>query len=91
MIFDEMSIQQDIQMDKNGNMLELTGFTELGKEGDICHQLRKGSKNKTLRTHVLQMLYLGLNGFRFPVAFSFLIIFKHLNCMECSGIEKITL
>lgn len=41
-IFDEMSIQQDIQIEKNGNVLELNGFTELGKEGDMCHQLRKG-------------------------------------------------
>jgi len=29
-IFNEMSIQQDIQIDKNGNVLELAVFTELG-------------------------------------------------------------
>lgn len=57
-----------MQIEKNGNVLELTGFTELGEEGENIQQLRKGSKNKIMGTHVLQLLFYGLNGFRFPFA-----------------------
>ena len=67
-IFDEMSIQQDIQLEKNGDVLEISGFSELDEEGNMCNQLRKGSRNKVLGTHVLQLLFLGINGFRFPFA-----------------------
>jgi len=67
-IFDEMSIQQDIELQKNGGVLEMSGFTELGAEGDLCQSLKKGSKDRIMGSHVLQMLFLGLNGFRFPFA-----------------------
>lgn len=68
-IFDEMTIQQDIQLEKNGSVLEFTGFTDLGREGDMCNQLRKGAVKSTMGTHILQLLFLGINGFRFPFAF----------------------
>ncbi|KAH3808876.1 hypothetical protein DPMN_137235 [Dreissena polymorpha] len=80
-IFDEMSIQQDIQIEKNGSVLELNGFTELG----MCQQLRKDSKSKTLGTHILQLLFLGLNGFRFPFAFLCLIMSRHLSYIDSFG------
>jgi hypothetical protein len=41
-----MSIQQDVMLESTGSVLELTGFTELGEEGDICNQLRKGERKK---------------------------------------------
>ncbi|KAL4217005.1 hypothetical protein ACF0H5_023461 [Mactra antiquata] len=41
-IFDEMAIQADVQICKNGDIVELVGFTELGEEGDICNSLRVG-------------------------------------------------
>jgi hypothetical protein len=63
-----MSIQEDIQIEKNGNILELTGFTELGEEGNLCEKLHQGSNNKVVGTHVLQLLFVGINGFRFPIA-----------------------
>ena len=67
-IFDEMSIQQDIQIEKNGTVLELTGFTDLGHDGDLFNHLRRGKAGKYIGTHVLQLLFLGFNGFRFPFA-----------------------
>lgn len=67
-IFDEMSIQADIEIDKKGDIVELTGFTDFGKEGDLCHALRTGSQEKNLGKYVLQLLFLGTNGFRFPFA-----------------------
>lgn len=68
-IFDEMSIQQDIQIEKDGHVLELTGLTNLGTEGDLYNKLRKGSTAKYVGSHVLQLLFLGFNGFRFPFAY----------------------
>ena len=67
-IFDEMAVQSDVQISKNGDVVELVGFTDLGEEGDLCHSLRKGNCNKTLGNHVLQLLFLGITGFRFPFA-----------------------
>jgi len=67
-IFDEMSIQTDIHFENNGGLLEMTGFTDIGQEGDICNKLRNGNCDKLMGTHILQLLFLGLNGFRFPFA-----------------------
>jgi hypothetical protein len=46
-IFDEMAIQTDIQIDKYGDVVEISGFTDYGKEGDTCHALKQGSKEKS--------------------------------------------
>lgn len=67
-ILDEMSIQQDIQINKNGEVVELVGFEDIGEEGNTCNILRKGKREKELGTHVLQFLFLGNTGFRFPFA-----------------------
>ena len=67
-IFDEMAVQSDVQISKNGDVVEVVGFTDLGAEGDLCNALRKGSCNRTLGNHVLQLLFLGVTGFRFPFA-----------------------
>ncbi|XP_052237193.1 uncharacterized protein LOC127848653 [Dreissena polymorpha] len=68
LIFDEMTIQTDIHFENNGGLLEMTGFTDIGQEGDICNKLRNGNCDKLMGTHILQLLFLGLNGFRFPFA-----------------------
>ena len=67
-IFDEMAIQTDVQINKNGDVVEIVGFTDLGEEGDLCYSLRKGICNNILGNHVLQLLFLGVTGFRFPFA-----------------------
>ena len=67
-ILDEMSIQQDIQINKSGEVVELVGFEDIGDEGNTCNILRKGKREKQLGTHVLQFLFLGNTGFRFSFA-----------------------
>ncbi|KAH3748000.1 hypothetical protein DPMN_182437 [Dreissena polymorpha] len=67
-MFDEMSIQTDIHFENNGRLLEVTGFTDIGQEGDICNKLRNGNCDKLMGTHILQLLFLGLNVFIFPFA-----------------------
>ncbi len=48
--------------------MELCGFTDVGEEGNTCNTLRMGEKKKVLGTHILQFIFLGLTGFRFPFA-----------------------
>ena len=63
-----MSIQQDIQINKTGEVVEIVGFEDIGSEGNACNTLRKGKQEKELGTHVLQFVFLGITGFRFPFA-----------------------
>jgi hypothetical protein len=60
-VFDEMSIQEDIELQKNGGVLELCGFTELGAEGDLCQILKKGTRERTMGSHILQLTYCSLD------------------------------
>ena len=65
---DEMSIQEDLCMIKTNGEVRLVGFVDMGEESDNFNTLTSGKKERTLATHVLQFLYIGLNGFRFPFA-----------------------
>ena len=68
LILDEMSIQQDIQETKCGDVIELIGFEDVGHEGNMYSILRRGKADKELGTHALQFMFVGLSGFRFPIA-----------------------
>lgn len=67
LIIDEMAIQSDIQIHKSGDIVELAGFTNYGEEGNVCKILRTGSNDCKVGTHVLQIIFIGLTGFRFPL------------------------
>lgn len=67
-VIDEMSIQEDLQICKSGDGIEIVGLVDLGEEGNICKTLRVGKKEKQLGNHVCQFVFLGLTGFRFPFA-----------------------
>lgn len=54
-----------MRKDKN---IELVGFTEMGEEGDTIKTLKDGVHQQTLGSHVLQLMFQGLTGFRFPFA-----------------------
>ncbi|WAR31638.1 LOW QUALITY PROTEIN: hypothetical protein MAR_034180 [Mya arenaria] len=81
LIFDEMFIHSDndIQISKEGDVIELVGFTVNGVEGDHCHTIRTGTSDKQLGTHILQLLFLGITGFRFPIAYFSLRESRHQN------------
>jgi hypothetical protein len=67
-LLDEMSIQPDLHMSKSVNGYKLVGFVTLGKEADMLRNLKSGKMSQTLATHVLQLQFLGLTGFRFPLS-----------------------
>lgn len=45
-IIDEMTIQSDIHICKNGDVTELSGLINLGEEGNLAHELRQGTAGK---------------------------------------------
>ncbi|WAR24514.1 hypothetical protein MAR_038183 [Mya arenaria] len=68
LVFDEMAIPKDIQITKNGDAIELDDLVDVDEEANACQRLRKGKQQKALGTHILQLLFIGLTGFRFPFA-----------------------
>ena len=85
-IFDEMSIQRDLQLDS----------VKMGKEGNDLDRYRgvheKNGKvnNTTLASNVLQMECLGFSGFVFPFAQFATSEFKHTIWCACSGRPVVT-
>ena len=63
-----MSIQEDLEIEKTGNVVELVGFVNKGVEGNMCTTLREGQKVQKLGNHALQLVFIGMTGFRFPFA-----------------------
>lgn len=60
LILDEMSIQRD------GNVY-VWGFKEVTDESQFIDSILSGKKEIKLATHVLQFVFLGFTGFRFPL------------------------
>lgn len=65
---DEMCIQEDLCMVKTNGEVRLVGFVDMGPESEYFNTLCTGKMDRVLATHVLQFLYIGLNGFRFLFA-----------------------
>ncbi|KAJ8313792.1 hypothetical protein KUTeg_008353 [Tegillarca granosa] len=68
LIIDEMSIQPDLQLKKKNGEIELIGFSEVVPESIAFGQMQSNKKERILATHVLQLVFLGSTGFRFPFA-----------------------
>ncbi|XP_053400344.1 uncharacterized protein LOC123539045 [Mercenaria mercenaria] len=66
LLMDEMAIQEDIQLKKIGDEFEIVGFVECCDETLYMDRLM-GKTDLKMATHVLQILFLGNTGFRFPV------------------------
>jgi len=79
LIIDEMSIQQDLQFSKTKDNIHLIGFTECTPESVIFQQLKSNKTDRILATHVLQLVFLGFTGYRFP--------FSHFPSNTASGHE----
>ncbi|XP_070550255.1 uncharacterized protein [Ptychodera flava] len=65
-MFDEMSIQEDLQINKRGGKTQLVGFVNMGQESECIRFFMNGKEEKKLASHVLQLVYLADNGYRFP-------------------------
>ena len=67
-VFDEMSLQEDLQLDTTGGSPKLVGCVELTPECSAMETVRHKRKISRLATHVLQLEFLGYSGFNFPLA-----------------------
>ena len=64
-IIDEMSIQDDLVIQKKGDSWTLVGFVDMDTTNNNIAILCQGEKKATLATHVLQLVFHGLTGFRY--------------------------
>ena len=69
LVMDEMLIQDDIQVKKRGDEWELIGAVDMGSWCEALDIIDRGKKECKLATHVLQVIFQGFTGFRWPVAF----------------------
>lgn len=67
-ILDEMAIQEDLQMKSVDGTWKLVGLVSLGEEYISMQALTEGKSTVEVATHVLQFVFSGNNGFRFPFA-----------------------
>ena len=67
LIFDEMTIQSDLQFHSKNGIKYLIGFTDISDESQFMTSIASGKREITLATHVLQFIFLGFSGFRFPL------------------------
>ena len=67
LIMDDMSIQCYLQFYFKEGVKYLVGFTEITEESLLMDSISKGQKQIKLATHVLQFVFLGFTGFRFPL------------------------
>lgn len=66
-IHDEMSIQEDIVISKIGGKVKLVGFVDTGGEGNMVRSLKTKDASMKLATQVVQFIFQGHSGFRFPL------------------------
>ena len=67
LIFDEMGIQQDLQMDRRDGSATFTGTVDMGKEANALDSSKIIKNKSELATHALQMEFLGFTGFVFSI------------------------
>ncbi|KAK3109107.1 hypothetical protein FSP39_023224 [Pinctada imbricata] len=69
LIIDEMTIQDDLQVQRKGDGWDVMGYEDLGQTNNMIETITKDKKEVRLATSVLQLLFHGFSGFRWPVAF----------------------
>ncbi|CAC5381154.1 unnamed protein product [Mytilus coruscus] len=69
LIIDEMSIQDDLVIQKTGDKWSLVGMVDMDSTNNNIDIICNGKKKVQLATHALQFVFHGLTGFRWPVAY----------------------
>lgn len=69
LILDEMAIQEDLKMSFSDGKVAIDGLVDLGSTADHLHMLNTHNNDIRLATHVLQFIFLGYDGFRFPFSY----------------------
>lgn len=69
LIFDEMSIQDDLKMSFYGGKNTVDGLVSMGTLAEDIYALNSHKNELRLATHILQFLFLSYDGFRFPFSY----------------------
>ena len=64
-IHDEVSIQEDLVISKRDGKVRILGFIDTGEEGNLLRKWR--DKDNQLASEVIQLIFQGHTGFRFPL------------------------
>ena len=64
LVIDEMTIQDDLVIERRGDTWHLVGVLEMGETNNNIEILCKQTKKVQLATHALQFVFHGLTGFR---------------------------
>ncbi|VDI04296.1 Hypothetical predicted protein [Mytilus galloprovincialis] len=67
-LLDEMSIQEDLQIVNHGNGTSLFGLVDCEPEVMLMHCSNEGKCESKLANHVMQYIFHGITGFRWPFA-----------------------
>lgn len=68
-LLDEMSIQQDLQIVQRGSKWSIVGAVDLGLTVNSLDQISCNKKMFKMASHCFQYMYVGFNGFRWPIAY----------------------
>ena len=69
LIFDEMTIQPNIQFQPHGEGLRMFGGVDFGPDQGGIHNVLRDDEGVNLATSILQFVFLAMNRFRFPIAY----------------------
>ena len=69
LLLDEMSIQEDLQIVKRGSKWSIIGAIDLGVVCNSLEELTEKKRSYKLASHCFQYMFVGFNGFRWPVAY----------------------
>ncbi|XP_070578680.1 uncharacterized protein [Ptychodera flava] len=84
-IFDEMQIQEDLQLQHEGDETKLIGLVDLGDESDHMKTVIAGIDKAQIASHVLQMVFLVIQDFDFHLHISQLMRWMHHHSTLYSG------
>ncbi|CAB4033094.1 Hypothetical predicted protein [Paramuricea clavata] len=68
-LFDEMSIQDDVQLRRTGDSFEIVGLVNLGEVYNNIQVLQTGEDRSAVASHILQFMFVGSTGFKFPCCY----------------------
>ena len=64
-----MSVQEDLQLSFDESNVRVEGLVDMGGVCDDLHKLNSHKDEVRMAKYVLQFVYLGFDGFRFPIAY----------------------
>ena len=67
LVHDETKIQEGLVLSMKGGYPNLIGWVDTGEENMHANVLRNNTMQARLASHVLQVVFIGYTGFRFPV------------------------